>query len=91
MKKIILIFCILTLLVSCADSVDVTACTKEMSQPGFWKGLWHGIISPISFVISLFDDSVSVYSINNSGAWYDFGFLLGASASFTPSTQVRKK
>lgn len=44
---------------------------------GFWLGLWQGIICPITFVISLFDDDVSMYEVNNNGGWYDFGFLLG--------------
>ena len=45
---------------------------------GFFLGLWHGVIAPISLVISLFSDSVNVYEAHNSGAWYDFGFVLGA-------------
>ncbi|MFH1728800.1 MAG: hypothetical protein ABIA04_10340 [Pseudomonadota bacterium] len=44
---------------------------------GFFMGLWHGIISVIAFVISLFSDSVRIYESNNTGSWYDFGFLLG--------------
>jgi len=44
---------------------------------GFWIGLWHGLIVVITFVISLFTDSVGVYELNNSGNWYDFGFMLG--------------
>jgi hypothetical protein len=46
---------------------------------GFWQGLWHGIISPFAFVISLFSDTVHVYEVHNNGGWYNFGFLLGAS------------
>lgn len=45
---------------------------------GFWAGLWHGIIVVITFVISLFTDNVHMYEVNNSGGWYNFGFLLGA-------------
>ncbi len=45
---------------------------------GFWAGLWHGIIIVITFIISLFTDSVHMYEVNNSGGWYNFGFLLGA-------------
>jgi hypothetical protein len=45
--------------------------------PGFWHGLWHGMISSITFVISLFKDSVRIYQANNTGGWYDFGFLMG--------------
>jgi hypothetical protein len=44
---------------------------------GFWFGLWHGVIAPISFVVSLFDGSVQIYERTNTGAWYDLGFLLG--------------
>ena len=44
---------------------------------GFWLGLWHGIILPVTFVISLFTDSVNIYEVDNNGNWYDFGFFLG--------------
>ena len=44
---------------------------------GFWFGLWHGVISFISLIIHLFNDGVAVYELNNTGGWYDFGFLLG--------------
>ncbi len=45
---------------------------------GFWQGLIHGIIAPISFIWSLFDHNVKMYAVNNDGGWYDFGFVLGA-------------
>lgn len=48
---------------------------------GFWLGLWHGIICPITFIISLFSDNVHFYEVHNNGGWYNFGFLLGASSS----------
>lgn len=56
-----------------ADSGDVA---------GFWLGLWHGIIAPITFVVSLFTDNVNIYEVHNSGNWYDFGFVLGAGILF---------
>ena len=49
---------------------------------GFFPGLWHGIISPVTFLISLFTDDVSIYEVHNSGNWYDFGFVLGAGILF---------
>ena len=48
---------------------------------GFWLGLWHGFICPVTFVVSLFTETVSIYEVHNSGGWYDFGFLLGASTA----------
>lgn len=49
---------------------------------GFLAGFWHGIIAPITFIISLFNVNVRIYEKNNSGRWYDFGFLIGISGSF---------
>ncbi len=40
---------------------------------GFWLGLWQGLISPITFVISLFTDGVNIYEVRNTGNWYDVG------------------
>ncbi len=50
----------------------------EGKVAGFWKGLWHGFISPITFVISLFTKNVRFYEVHNNGGWYNFGFVLGA-------------
>ncbi len=50
---------------------------------GFWAGLWHGLICLITFIISLFNDSVHMYEVNNTGGWYDFGFLLGAAITLS--------
>ncbi len=45
---------------------------------GFWKGLWHGLLSPVTFIISLFTKNVRFYEVHNNGNWYNFGFVLGA-------------
>jgi len=53
----------------------------DAEPAGFWAGFWHGIISPITFLVSLFNPNVRIYETNNKGVIYDFGFLLGASGS----------
>ena len=45
--------------------------------PGFWLGLWHGVIFPIAWVVSLFVPKVAIYAVPNNGGWYDFGYFLG--------------
>ena len=72
---------VITLLNSCADVSHVEKCVTEAPY-GFWSGLWHGFVSPISFIGSLFSDSIAMYAINNNGGWYDFGFVLGAGILF---------
>jgi hypothetical protein len=54
-----------------------TAAPGDEDPAGFWLGLWHGLILPITWIVSLFDDSVSPYEVFNNGNWYDFGFVLG--------------
>lgn len=46
----------------------------------FWLGLWHGVISWITLIVGIFDEGVRVYEVDNTGGWYDFGFLLGATS-----------
>lgn len=72
------------LLTSCAPGVnpEIGTAPEGGNVAGFWLGLWHGVIAPVTFVISLFTDSVSLYEVHNSGNWYDFGFVLGAGILF---------
>lgn len=72
------------LLASCAPGANtqVDVPSAQGLVAGFWRGLWHGLIAPITFLISLFSSGVSVYEIHNSGGWYNFGFLLGLSVVF---------
>lgn len=55
---------------------------------GFLAGLWHGLILPISFIVSIFSMDVRIYETNNSGRWYDFGFFIGASSSLGSSAST---
>ena len=87
MKKIIiLLVCGLTVLfvAGCAAGPNEMANSpdEEGEVAGFWQGLWHGIISPFTFIISLFVDTIHLYEVHNNGGWYNFGFLLGASIIF---------
>lgn len=82
MKNIYRIFVVLliTLLISgCAAGMnEFEKITTESGEiAGFWMGLWHGIIAPFVFIISLFKDSIGIYELHNSGNWYNFGYLFG--------------
>jgi hypothetical protein len=50
----------------------------DLETAGFWAGLWHGFISLVTFIISLFNDNVTIYEVNNTGWPYNLGFILGA-------------
>jgi uncharacterized membrane protein len=49
----------------------------DLDPAGFWMGLWHGIISLVTFVISLFNSEVTIYEVSNSGWPYNLGFIIG--------------
>jgi hypothetical protein len=40
-------------------------------------GLWHGIIAPITLVLSFFNTDIQMYEVHNAGSEYDLGFLIG--------------
>ena len=68
------------LLAGCAAGANPVQGTGESA--GFWLGLWHGFIAPITLVVSFFNDQVNIYEVHNNGGWYNFGFVLGASLFF---------
>jgi len=73
------------LFTGCADVTPIKECVTDTPY-GFWSGLWHGIIAPLSFIGSLFSDDIAMYAVNNNGGWYDFGFVLGAGILFGGSS-----
>jgi len=88
MKALTVVLLILSaaalLLTSCAPGPNALRGTQdeEGKVAGFWKGIWHGIITPVTFVVSLFNKNVNLYESRNSGGWYNFGYILGLSMVF---------
>ncbi len=77
------------LFTGCADIISIEACV--MTEPyGFWSGLWHGFIVFFSFIGSLFSDDIAVYAVNNTGALYDLGFVMGAGILFGGGGSINK-
>jgi uncharacterized membrane protein len=76
--SILLLLCLVTLTACVAGQNELGNSAKTDGDPaGFWLGLWHGLISPITLIISLFNHNVGVYEVHNNGGWYTSGFVLG--------------
>jgi len=62
----------------------LSACARQSAAgavvagaPGFFRGLWDGLVFPFAWVASLFVPEIAVYAVPNNGGWYDFGYFLG--------------
>lgn len=64
---------------------------EEGKVAGFWLGIWHGLIAPITFIISIFSRTVHLYEVHNNGSWYNFGFVLGAGLFLSGGILGKKK
>jgi hypothetical protein len=45
-------------------------------------GIWHGIISPVTLVLSFINPNVQMYEVHNDGSPYNLGFLIGVAIVF---------
>ena len=70
-------------LAACAAGANTVAQANQPDAAGFWLGVWQGLISPITFLISLFNNDVNIYEVNNNGNWYNLGFMLGVAVVFS--------
>ena len=80
-------------LAGCAPGLNDLEKTADAEgrTAGFLLGLWHGFISPVTFIISVFSRNVRFYEVHNSGTWYNFGFALGAGLFLSGGILGRKK
>ena len=50
--------------------------TAGSDPPGFFAGVWHGLLAPWTLILRLFLD-IKMYAVPNTGWFYDLGFLIG--------------
>jgi hypothetical protein len=72
------------------NSLEKTA-GDDGKTAGFLLGLWHGFISPVTFIVSIFSRNVRLYEVHNNGTWYNFGFVLGAGLFLSGGILGKKK
>ena len=57
---------------------------------GFFSGIWHGWIAPISLVVGFFNPEIHIYGIYNTGWWYDFGYYMAIISGFGGLSFLRR-
>ena len=92
-STVIIVFALLALLLLTACAPGVAGFQKD-NRAGFFTGIWHGWIAPVTLVWQLFNHDVRIYEVNNTGWGYDFGFYIAVIAGFgglALSRRCRKK
>jgi len=66
--------------------------SHSLADPaGFFTGVWHGWIAPLSLILGIFDSDIRIYEPYNTGWWYDLGFYIAIIAGFGGIALTRKK
>lgn len=60
----------------------VNTADSENHIAGALIGVWHGIISPVTLVMSFINPNVQMYEVFNDGPQYNLGFLIGVAIVF---------
>ncbi|WP_425446754.1 hypothetical protein [Dethiothermospora halolimnae] len=89
-KIIILLFILLLLAVGISGCVPGDGSYTGSDPAGFFSGIWHGWIAPITLVISIFKSNISIYEPINTGFFYDFGFYIAIISGFGGIALSRK-
>jgi hypothetical protein len=55
---------------------------SEGRTASVWLGVWHGLISPATLVMSFINPATQMYEVHNDGNLYNLGFLIGVAIIF---------
>ena len=85
---IVMIISLLFILNSCAPG---SGASTYDNPAGFFTGVWHGWIAPVSLIWGIFNKSIRVYEPINTGWFYDLGFYIAIISGFGSISLFRKQ
>lgn len=91
LKYVLLTLVLLTSVISLTGCVPGDGVNNDHHLAGFFWGIWHGWIAPISLIIGMFNHSIRIYEVNNNGWWYDLGFYIAVISGFGGISLTRNK
>jgi hypothetical protein len=83
-----LLFCLILLTTGCLPG---DGASTRSNPAGFFSGIWHGWIAPVSLVLGFFNRMIRIYEPLNSGWWYDLGFYGAVIGGFGGISLIRRK
>lgn len=91
MKRLVLLAVLIGLCLTLSGCLPGDGSRTPENPAGFFSGIWHGWVAPISLIFGLFREHIRVYEVANTGWWYDFGFYLAIVGGWGSLSLVRKK
>lgn len=91
-KKQLMLVCLASLLmILLSGCVPGDGSYTDENRAGFFWGIWHGWLAPVSLIIGIFNNQLRVYETLNTGWWYDLGFYMAIISGFGSLSFFRKK
>ncbi|MDD5603499.1 MAG: hypothetical protein PHG48_05360 [Eubacteriales bacterium] len=81
-KRILLIILIAVFMLCLTGCIPGDGKSTAGNPAGFFWGIWHGWLAPVSLIIGIFKKNISIYEANNIGWWYDFGYYMAVISGF---------
>ena len=91
MKKALFLTLAAALALTLCGCFPGTSAYSPREPAGFFSGLWHGWIAPVSLIVGFFRPEVRIYETLNTGWWYDLGFYIAVIGGFGGIALSRKK
>lgn|SRR5690554_3547790 len=91
-KKQLMLVCLASLLmILLSGCVPGDGSYTDENRAGFFWGIWHGWLAPVSLIMGIFNNQLRVYETLNTGWWYDLGFYMAIISGFGSLSFFRKK
>jgi len=90
-KALLLGFIVVLILLVLTGCVPGDGTHTPDDPAGFFWGIWHGWIAPISLIVGFFNENIRVYEVVNTGWWNDLGFYIAIISGFGSLSLTRRK
>lgn len=91
MKKILVVALIIFIIIGTTGCIPQDVPDESDDRAGFFSGIWHGWIAPVSLILSFFNGKYTIYNAYNTGFTYDLGFYMAVISGFGALSLSRKK
>lgn len=81
-KKVIMLAVLAGIMLLFSGCIPGDGKVDAADPAGFFWGIWHGWVAPVSLIISLFRPEIGIYETLNTGFWYDLGFYMAIVSGF---------